>query len=460
MKKKTRFLVTIFLILTMTFGSVLTVSAQETPSTFSNTVSAQETPSTFSNDATWDKLLSLCGFGSKFEYEIDISKTEFPNKTRYSYFKSDVPIYAIILKLPSFTRNRSLFKAIYFSESPYDAFTYSNYFRDDDYSHVPEYNNEFELREYSFLDKKLYRFGFSPSLDDEHFVIRSDIPICTITNWNDYVVNYSNFDLKELYQYLSDGNNPELENKSPVVDNSLFLKNVGYSVRAENSSEYPDETFIKFTWDIDNLQSGDLLEIRTRNHYTKIGGDKVIGFHDYITAKDFVNCFNGSYEMSQTDAVKAWFATVEGKPLVFKDYDTDMYFLRPVRGNQLGLWVRVTMGRKTPTSSPYVEDIEYGDFSPDGDWIKNDDVTIGQGGNHGIDQGGNVIAPDDIENIVKLESIGDLFKYLFSNLKLLIGYFGEIPFLINSVMGWMPTPIIILICAFIAIVILLRIFGR
>lgn len=450
MKKKTRFLVTIFLILTMTFGSILTVSALETPSTFSN-------------DATWDKLLSLCGFGNKFEFEKDISKTNESFNFEYSYFKSDVPVYAVILKMPSSNPSSkiSLFKMIYFSESPFDAFYRSERFREEeDFIHITEGQNCFELREYSFSDKKLYMSGENPAFHADEIVIRSDIPIYTITNWQDYVGNYVNFDLKEFYQYLSDGNNPELENKPPVVDNSLFLKNVGYSVRAENSSEYPDETFIKFTWDIDNLQSGDLLEIRTRNHYTKIGGDKVIGFHDYITAKDFVNCFNGSYEMSQTDAVKAWFATVEGKPLVFKDYDTDMYFLRPVRGNQLGLWVRVTMGRKTPTSSPYVEDIEYGDFSPDGDWIKNDDVTIGQGGNHGIDQGGNVIAPDDIENIVKLESIGDLFKYLFSNLKLLIGYFGEIPFLINSVMGWMPTPIIILICAFIAIVILLRIFGR
>lgn len=269
------------------------------------------------------------------------------------------------------------------------------------------------------------------------------------------------FSLKtSAWNYLETLNDSDATNKKPVVNQSLYFKNVGYTVRAENSSEYPDETYITFTWDTDNLQSGDCLEIMTKNHYTKIGGDQVIGFHNYLTASSGIDCFVGSYEMSQTSAVKAWFETVENKPLVFKEYDTDIYFLRPVRGNQQGLWVRVTMGRTTPTSSPYITGIEYGEFTEEGEWIKDDNATVSEGGDHGIDQGGNIITNEEIEDMIQLDNIGDLFKYLINNLEVLVGYFGQLPQLINTVIGWLPAPIIVLICCSIAVVILLRIFGR
>lgn len=251
----------------------------------------------------------------------------------------------------------------------------------------------------------------------------------------------------------------------PITDTDLqfYLKNLGYTVTAEDSSEHPDETFIHFTWDTDNLQEGDLLEIKTRNYYTKFGGDKIVGFNDYITADDSVSAFSGKYDMSQTDAVKKWFSTVENKPLAFKDYDTDMYFLRPVRGNVGGMWVRITMGRKTPTSSPYIKDVEYGDLSEDGDWTKNEDITSSEGGNHGFNQKGDVIAPglsNPDGGTVDINSIWDLFKYLWSQLNTLVGYFGQLPQLINQVIGWLPSPIIVLICGSIVLVIILRIFGR
>lgn len=252
-------------------------------------------------------------------------------------------------------------------------------------------------------------------------------------------------------------------NKKPVVNNSFYLKNVGYSVRAEDSSENADETYIKFTWDTDNLQEGDLLEVKTKNHLTKIGGDQIIGFYDYVTSSSGVDCYSGVYEMSQTDAVKAWFSSLENAPVVFKDYDTDIYFLRPVRGNQYGLWTKIVMGRTTPTSSPYIKDIEYGELDDNGDWSVSDDVTTAEGGNHGIDQNGNVIASGPVNSdgtTVDINSIGDLMKYLISQLGTLIGYFGQLPQLINQVIGWLPSPIIVLICGFIAVVIILRIFGR
>lgn len=268
-------------------------------------------------------------------------------------------------------------------------------------------------------------------------------------------------DKNAAINYIKNGDDSGVTNKKPFIDKAFYLKNVGYTVRAENSSEYPDETFIKFTWDTDNLKNGDLLEIKTKNHYTKIGGDQVIGFHDFITSSSGVDCYSGFYEMSQTDAVKAWFKTVENKPLVFKDYDTDIYFLRPVRGNQYGLWTRVTMGRKTPTSSPYIKDIEYGDLSPDGDWTKDEGTTNSEGGNHGIDQDGTVKPPTPSDgDTIDIDSPWELIKYLFNNISTLISYFGQLPQLINAVIGWLPNPIILFICGSIVLVIILRIFGR
>lgn len=436
MKKKFRFLTTIFLILTLAFGSVFTVSAKE------------------SNEIL-DNLNSYFSLTTEFTAVCSNDSEDFPFSV--DRIKVDTPKHFIYLETPN-SSYESGYQGHVFLVSESSTMRMGHSFLTSDKEHIDS-TLEGEIE---FYDVNYWSFTFTDTSNKKWYIYEFGLfllPPVEQCNIPRYRTEHTG---KEFLNLLFTGTltGDDVESLNPVINNEFYFKNVGYSVRAENSSEYPDETFIKFTWDTDNLQDGDLLEIKTRNHYTKIGGDQVIGFHDYITTSDNVDCFSGSYEMSQTDAVKAWFATVEGKPLVFKDYDTDMYFLRPVRGNQLGLWVRITMGRKTPTSSPYIKDIEYGDFTEDGSWIKNEDATIQQGGNHGIDQGGSVIAPDDAENIIELENIGDLFKYLISNLKLLIGYFNELPFLINSVIGWLPTPIIVLICAFIAIVIILRIFGR
>ena len=248
------------------------------------------------------------------------------------------------------------------------------------------------------------------------------------------------------------------------IDKSWHLKNIGYSVRAEDSptseTEGEDATYIKFTWDIDNLEEGDLLEVKTHSSLKKIGGDEISGFHDFITYAHNVSAYSGEYELSQYDATKAWFSTLENKPLIFKSYDTDTYYLRPWRNGVAGGWVKVSLKRNTPTSSPYVPNggIEYGGFDEDGEWIVDEELTESLGG-YGIDQNGNKIFPED-ENLFTGTSIDNIFSHFFEFMKSLPSLFGDLPALLNQTIGFLPAWMIGAICAAILIVIILRIVGR
>lgn len=445
LKKRLNLILTFILSMTMVFGSVLTASASESDNTINvDNIFYDGTPGKDPDTGKYKYVLGL-------KNVVDSS-----NWSEYYYeFYTTNPICSY-----------------YYQEGTWRESEYSQYNLTDFFPDFSEYPSTITGLEY------IYSYQIICENGEETFKDITDIQ----GHSNFYRLYYKNSNGKDMHtelhtnipafgtiesakEYINNGDDSGVINKKPVVNNSFYLKNVGYSVRAENSSEYPDETYIKFTWDIDNLQEGDLLEIRTRNHYTKIGGDQVIGFHDYIIVNDGISCYSGSYEMSQTDAVKSWFATLDNKPLVFKDYDTDIYFLRPVRGNQYGLWVKITMGRKgflfgTPTSSPYIKDIEYGNITDSGDWITDDNVTTIEGGNHGIDQNGNILTPSDSSIIQYFDTPWDLIKYLFSNLSNLMNYFSDLPTLINNVIGWLPNPIIVLICASIAVVIILRIFGR
>lgn len=247
------------------------------------------------------------------------------------------------------------------------------------------------------------------------------------------------------------------------IDKNWCLKNIGYTVRADDSPTSEageDATYIKFTWDIDNLQEGDLLEIKTHSYYKKIGGDQVSGFHDYITYSNHVSAYSGEYELSQYDATKAWFDSLENKPLIFKSYDTDTYYLRPWRNGLAGGWAKVSMSRATPTSTPYIEGIEYGDLDPEtGEWEPDDDLTEKNGGGQGIDQNGNKIIPGE-ENIFTGTNVDNIFAKFFDFMKSLPSMFGDLPALLNQTIGFLPAWVIGAICAAILICIILRIVGR
>lgn len=272
------------------------------------------------------------------------------------------------------------------------------------------------------------------------------------------------FDSLESAQvYVKTGTTDGLiEPPKDEVNKSWFLKNVNFSLRADDSPTSEageDATYVKFTWDIDNLQDGDLLEIKTHSYLKKIGGDQIIGFHDFITHANNVSAYSGEYELSQYDATKAWFATLENKPLIFKSYDTDAYYLRPWRNGVAGGWVRISMSRATPSSSPYVDKVDYGDFDEDGEWIVDDDLTFENGGGYGIDQNGNIIIPED-ENLFTGTNISNIMSKFFDFMKSLPALFGDLPALLNQTIGFLPVWVIGAICAAILVAIILRIVGR
>lgn len=257
------------------------------------------------------------------------------------------------------------------------------------------------------------------------------------------------------------------------LDTSWYLKDIRCEVTADDSpsgSGGEDATYIKFYWLTDNLQDGDLLEIKTRNYYKKIGGDQVYGFHDYITFHDNISCLDGifsdeegnergSYTLGQYDATKAWFATVENKPLIFKSYETEIYYFRPYRNGKYGKWCKVTMNRFGDAGSPYIEDVEVGDLDDDGNWDKDDELTDDNGGNHGVDQGGNITRPDP-DNPFEGTNIAAIFQYMFDFFKSIPSLLGDLPALVNSIIGFLPLPVIGFIAAGILVAIVLRIVGR
>lgn len=269
--------------------------------------------------------------------------------------------------------------------------------------------------------------------------------------------------LDDVKKYASTGSGNYDIIKPDELEKGWYLKNVSYKVTADDSPSSEagaDATYIHFLWDIDNLQDGDLLEIKTKSYYKKILGEQLSGFHDFITKSDGVSAYEGKYSFSQYEATKAWFNSLENKPLVFKEYDTTDYYLRPYRQGQYGGWVHIKMGRSTPTSSPYIEDIEYGDFDDDNNWTVDEDLTDKNGGHHGVDQGGGYIPPDQSDNPFTGTNIAGIFSYFYDFMKQIPAMLGDLPALVGNIISFLPKPIIAFIGIGVIVAIILRIVGR
>lgn len=280
-------------------------------------------------------------------------------------------------------------------------------------------------------------------------------------------------DNESLMAYVKSGDTSGMiEVKDPENEKNWYLKNVNGYVTADDSPSSEagaDATYIHFTWDTDNLQEGDLIEIKTNNYYKKIGGEKLIGFHDFITYSDGVSATNGEYSFSQYLPAKAWFNSLENKPLMFKEYDTTDYYIRPVRMGALGVekyggWIHIGMGKRTtPTSSPWADPDnsgEYGDFNEDGDWIIDEETTEKEGGRHGWLQDGTVLTPEDKTNPFTGTNLAGMFSYFFDFMKGIPSLLGDLPALVSSIIGFLPVQIIGFIGLGILVAIILRIVGR
>lgn len=261
--------------------------------------------------------------------------------------------------------------------------------------------------------------------------------------------------------------------KDAELDKTWYLKDIRCKVTADDSpsgSGGEEATYISFNWLTDNLKDGDVIEIKTHNYLKKIGGDKISGFHDFITYDHNVSALGNpftdnsgnkraSYTIGQRDAVNAWLNTLENKPLIFKTYETDIYYFRPYRNGKVGAWCKVAMNRHGETGSPYIEDVEIGDIDDDGDWIPDDEETDKNGGNHGVDQGGNITYPNP-DNPFEGTNLAGIFEYFYNFFRSLPSLFGDLPALVNSVIGFLPSAVIGFIAIGIVVVIFLRIVGR
>lgn len=281
---------------------------------------------------------------------------------------------------------------------------------------------------------------------------------------------FSSYD--ELKKYASTGTGEYDIIKPAELEKGWYLKNVNGYVTADDSPSSEagtDATYIHFTWDTDNLQEGDLIEIKTHSYYKKIGGEKLSGFHDFITYSDGVSATSGEYSFSQYLPAKAWFNSLENKPLVFKEYDTTDYYIRPVRMGSSGVekyggWIHIGMGKRTtPTSSPWADPDnsgDYGDFNEDGDWITDEETTENEGGRHGWLQDGTVLTPEDKTNPFTGTNLAGMFSYFFDFMKGIPSLLGDLPALVSSIIGFLPVQIIGFIGLGILVAIILRIVGR
>ena len=278
--------------------------------------------------------------------------------------------------------------------------------------------------------------------------------------------------LEEVKKYASTGTGDYDIIKPAELEKGWYLKNVNGYVTADDSPSSEagaDATYIHFTWDTDNLQEGDLIEIKTHSYYKKIGGEKLSGFHDFITYSDGVSATSGEYSFSQYLPAKAWFNSLENKPLVFKEYDTTDYYIRPVRMGSSGVekyggWIHIGMGKRTtPTSSPWADPDnsgDYGDFNEDGDWITDEETTEKEGGRHGWLQDGTVLTPEDKTNPFTGTNLAGMFSYFFDFMKGIPSLLGDLPALVSSIIGFLPVQIIGFIGLGILVAIILRIVGR
>lgn len=256
------------------------------------------------------------------------------------------------------------------------------------------------------------------------------------------------------------------------VDRNWYLKDIR-CVYNKNGSPDPtadaDVATIDFSWLTENLQEGDLLEVRTHNYIVKIGGDKLSGFLDYVTWRDGVSCLDdiykdkddierSMYKIGRFSAVNEWLNTLDNKPLLMKDKDTDIYYMRPYRNGKYGLWCRLAMGRRAD-GDPYIADISYGDLDDENNYDEDEEVTEKEGGHHGVDEDGNYIDPV-ITNPFDGFGLTEIFKSFFDFMKGLPSLLGDLPELVKSVVGFLPDWVIGFIGISIVVVIILRILGR
>lgn len=267
---------------------------------------------------------------------------------------------------------------------------------------------------------------------------------------------------KDFDSYIAYRENGSLDGMiKDEIDKSWYLKDVRfkYNLNGSPSPEADAElATIDFTWLTDNLQDGDLLEIKTHNYVTKLNGDKMSGYLNYLTWRDNVSAYVGKYSMPRYGASNEWLKTLENKPLLPKEFDTDIYYLRPYRDGVYGLWCKLTMGRRA-NGVPYIKDVEIGDIDDNGEWERDDDATEENGGNHGVDEDGNDIDPD-LDNPFDGTGLTGIFKAFYDFMKSLPSLLGDLPELVKTTIGFLPDWVIGFIGIAIVVVILLRVVGR
>lgn len=472
MKKKTRFLATIFLILTMTLGSVLTVSAEETGggggASFGD---PEENEDMFYNpDMETDE-------NGKHEYLLWFKY--YNSSGNYYIDKVHIITSHRIALVPHYWNNPDT----YGNPNGLGVFCNAEYLPDG----VPGRDYLFGYNIYNNAgDFEVFGTQSFYSADGELFWTKdtgykTDFNIHPKYGTPDYMVSTTLpyfSDIDKAVAYLSNGDDSGVINKPPVTDNDLYLKNIRWKTESLTGQGGKEDCYCFMSWDTDNLTENDYLNVKTDSWYQHyILGDKILGSHFPIKEKqtdDFLsstwshsysyelNLLNGSFCFDYLTFPMLFANTRESIDNIYNGGVNSMYF-QLVRFDtstntwKEGLWVRVNF-KENSVSYPDIDSIVGGNFDKDtGDFIKDPNTDYGENG-YGVNgETGHIIPPFDMGSLDSIDEIGEL---IFSKIFSLFSYVGQLPSLLSKIYPFIPPEVISLIGLGILIVILLRILGR
>ena len=280
--------------------------------------------------------------------------------------------------------------------------------------------------------------------------------------------------------YLLNGVIDEVENKKPFYasDSDLYLKNIRWNTQAITTEGGKENEICYMFWDTDNLTENDFINIKADlwyQHY--ILGKKVSGAYDLIEMKkqdDFssvswssaygygLDLQEGSLYFNYLTFPMLYANSIEEINNIYNG-GVDSLYLQLVRyvpetnTYVQGLWVKVNF-KDSLVSYADVDSIQGGMIDAEtGEFHVNPDTEYGVNG-YGINgETGHIVTSN---NLGSMDSIDEMGEFAFAKMKGLASQLGQFPSLIYNVFSFLPVEIMVFIGAGIVIVIVLRIIGR
>lgn len=255
----------------------------------------------------------------------------------------------------------------------------------------------------------------------------------------------------------------DLNTGNMVYDSSIgYLQNVIYTEEKTHDGKGRQATF---KWSTSKSMPTDAqVEIVAKNFY--------IEWFNKTTEENFVykeygeDCIYsvGSYSFNANTPAWTWLNEKDIDPFSVKtqSYGTKEYYLRIITYNDndnmyhYGGWVRVNVKTKDSTNMP-TTDVETGGFDDNsGLWDK--DLDSDDSYHYSTDDKGNLTGDIDIDSWEDLNI--NSFTWLYRNLQSMTQALGQLPSMISTIFGFLPSQVITALSVLLTAVVLMRFLGR